>query len=79
VLLPGRGSADANGVPAPGSRGARGRARAVASRAFTETVPVETSGHQDGHQADKHVSVRAVDGRALDAPPLTPQDDSRSG
>jgi len=49
ALLPGRGSADENGVPPPGSRGLLGRARVIANRSFAETIPVETNGHGNGH------------------------------
>ncbi len=49
ALLPAPGSEDANGVPAPGSRGALGWARGVANRAFAETIPLETNGHGNGH------------------------------
>ncbi len=49
ALLPSPGSEDPNGVPAPASRGMLGKARAVANRAFAETVPMETNGHGDGH------------------------------
>ena len=38
ALLPAPGSEDKNGVPAPGSGGALGRFRAMANRAFAETV-----------------------------------------
>jgi quinol---cytochrome-c reductase cytochrome b subunit len=62
ALLPGRGSVDENGVPSPGSRGALGRARAIASRAFAETIPVEANGHQNGHRNGK----RAVPGQTED-------------
>ena len=49
ALLPAPGSEDENGVPAPASRGALGRARGIANRAFAETVVVETNGHGNGH------------------------------
>jgi hypothetical protein len=51
--LPARGSEDAGDVPTPGSPGALGRVRAIASRAFAETVPLETNGNgnENGHQA----------------------------
>ncbi len=47
--LSGRRAGDTNGVPAPGSRGALGRARAIAGRAFAETIPLETNGHENGN------------------------------
>lgn len=49
ALLPGPGSEDPNGVPPPSSRGVLGRAKAVANRAFAETIPVEADGHGNGH------------------------------
>jgi ubiquinol-cytochrome c reductase cytochrome b subunit len=48
AALPAPGQADANGVPAPDSRGVMGWARTVANRAFTETVLVP-DGHGNGH------------------------------
>ena len=64
ALMPAPGSDDKNGVPAPESRGALGRARAIANRAFAETIVVETNGHGDGHgnghgPADEHAAVGA--------------------
>ncbi len=47
-LLPGPGTEDKNGVPAPHSGGPLGRLRAIANRAFAETIPVE-DGHGNGH------------------------------
>jgi hypothetical protein len=38
-------------MPVPASRGARGRARAIANRAFAQTVVFETNGHGNGHRA----------------------------
>jgi ubiquinol-cytochrome c reductase cytochrome b subunit len=49
ALLPAPGAQDANGVPAPQSRGAIGRLRARANRAFAETIVVEADGHGNGH------------------------------
>ncbi len=48
ALLPGRGAEDTSGMPTPGSRGALGRARAIAGRAFAETIPLETNGNGNG-------------------------------
>ena len=45
ALMPAPGSEDANGVPAPTSRGVLGKARAAANRAFAETIPIEADGH----------------------------------
>jgi ubiquinol-cytochrome c reductase cytochrome b subunit len=60
ALMPAAGSEDENGVPAPQVSGAMGRARAIANRAFAETVVVETNGHGNGHgAADEHVAVGA--------------------
>jgi len=70
ALLPAPGSEDENGVPAPQARGAMGRARAIANRAFAETVVVEPNGHANGHgnghgpAAEEHAAVRAGDGHA---------------
>ena len=50
ALLPATGTEDENGVPAS-SRGARGRLRTQANRAFAETVVVEANGHGNGHSA----------------------------
>jgi quinol---cytochrome-c reductase cytochrome b subunit len=50
--LPAPQEADVNGVPAPAARGPLGRARALANRAFTETVAVPEAhgnGHGNGH------------------------------
>jgi len=63
ALLPGPGSADANGIPAPSSRGLLGKARGVANRAFAETIPLETNGHGDGHaveSGEEHAAVGAA-------------------
>jgi ubiquinol-cytochrome c reductase cytochrome b subunit len=58
VPLPGGGSADGNGVPAPGSRGALGRVRAIAGRAFAETIPLEANGNGNGN-GNGHRAVTA--------------------
>jgi ubiquinol-cytochrome c reductase cytochrome b subunit len=52
--LPAAGSEDGNGVPAPSARGVLGKARAVANRAFAETIPVEADGHGNGHHGNGH-------------------------
>jgi ubiquinol-cytochrome c reductase cytochrome b subunit len=64
ALMPAAGSEDENGVPAPQVSGALGRARAIANRAFAETVVVETNGHGNGHgnghaPTDEHAAVTA--------------------
>jgi ubiquinol-cytochrome c reductase cytochrome b subunit len=56
ALMPPPGTEDANGVPAPASRGVMGRAKAVANRAFAETIAVEADGHGNGH-GDGHGPV----------------------
>jgi ubiquinol-cytochrome c reductase cytochrome b subunit len=65
LALPAPGEPDANGVPAPASRGVMGWARGVANRAFTETVAAPDghgNGHPDGHEAiegPEHAAVGA--------------------
>src|ERR1700761_4734159 len=65
LALPAPGEPDANGVPAPASRGLMGWARVVANRAFTETVGAPDghgNGHPDGHEAiegPEHAAVGA--------------------
>ena len=54
ALMPPPGSEDANGVPAPTSRGVLGKARAAVNRAFAETVIIEADGHGNGHGGDGH-------------------------
>jgi ubiquinol-cytochrome c reductase cytochrome b subunit len=54
AMLPGPGTEDPNGVPAPSSRGMLGKSRALASRAFAETIPVEADGHGNGHHGNGH-------------------------
>jgi ubiquinol-cytochrome c reductase cytochrome b subunit len=49
ALMPAAGSEDENGVPAPQVSGVMGQARAIANRAFAETVVVEPDGHGNGH------------------------------
>ena len=67
ALLPGPGSEDDNGVPPPSSRGVLGKARAVANRAFAETIPVEADGHGNGHAVtgEEHEAVGATGSAAL--------------
>jgi ubiquinol-cytochrome c reductase cytochrome b subunit len=48
-LMPAPGSEDETGVPVPQSRGALGRARAIANRAFAETVVLGPDGHGNGY------------------------------
>jgi ubiquinol-cytochrome c reductase cytochrome b subunit len=54
AMLPGPGTEDPNGVPAPAARGMLGKARAFANRAFTETIPIEADGHGNGHHGNGH-------------------------
>jgi quinol---cytochrome-c reductase cytochrome b subunit len=51
AALPAPGESDANGVPAPASRGIKGWARGVANRAFAETATAEAG---PGYGADAH-------------------------
>jgi ubiquinol-cytochrome c reductase cytochrome b subunit len=51
ALLHGPGGQDENGVPAPSSRGAMGRLRARANRAFAETIVARADGHDNSHRA----------------------------
>ena len=68
--LPAIDQADANGVPAPAVRGALGKARARANRAFTETIAPETGGHGYGHgngHGNGHDAVEDGDHAAVGA------------
>jgi ubiquinol-cytochrome c reductase cytochrome b subunit len=60
LMLP-PGSEDENGVPAPASHGTLGRAKAIANRAFAETIVVEADGHGNGHglegAGEEHAAV----------------------
>src|SRR5205823_3713615 len=71
ALLPAPGSEDDNGVPAPSARGMLGKARAVANRAFAETIPVGTDGHgaieADGHGNGHHGNGHEVTGEEHEA------------
>jgi len=65
ALLPPPGAEDTNGVPAPDSRGPLGRMRAVANRAFAETIVVEADGHGNGHgPEEEHAVPSAGEGHA---------------
>jgi ubiquinol-cytochrome c reductase cytochrome b subunit len=75
ALLPGPGAEDANGVPAPSSRGMLGRARAFANRAFAESIPVEADGHGNGHGLEGDGEEHAAVGSA-GAPAQLPSGDS---
>jgi len=69
ALLPGPGAADANGIPAPSSRGLLGRARGVANRAFAETIPLETNGHGDVDHGNGHAVESGEEHAAVGAAP----------
>jgi len=88
------GAEDANGVPAPSSRGVLGKARAIANRAFAETVPLEADGHAaiegnghgNGHLGNGHAAGADEEEAAVGAPSTAGQlpagdgpDDSGSG
>ena len=47
--MPAPGSPDDHDVTAPQMRGPTGRARAIANRAFAETIPFRHNGHGNGH------------------------------
>jgi len=65
ALLSSPGSKDPNGVPPPSSRGVLGKARAVANRAFAETVPIEADGHGPAVAGEEHEAVGAPSSTAL--------------
>jgi ubiquinol-cytochrome c reductase cytochrome b subunit len=58
ALMPGSGSEDENGIPAPSSKGLLGKARVRANRAFAETVVLESDGHGHGNG---HEEIEAGD------------------
>jgi ubiquinol-cytochrome c reductase cytochrome b subunit len=65
--MPAPDSEDANGVPAPTSRGVLGKARAAVNRAFAETIVIEADGHGNGH--DGHgAEIAGEDHEAVGAP-----------
>ena len=70
ALLPAPGSEDDNGVPPPSARGMLGKARAVANRAFAETIPVEADGHGNGHHGNGH-AVTGEEHEAVGTPGST--------
>jgi len=86
--LPAPGAGDGNGVPAPSSRGAIGRLRARANRAFAETIVIEADSHGNGHgpgQAGEQVAAGSAGERhaaiasarsAQPGPGEPPSDDS---
>ena len=50
--MPAPGAHDGNGVPAPQMRGLTGRARAIANRAFSETIVLQPNGHGNGRDCN---------------------------
>jgi hypothetical protein len=81
LMLP-AGSQDKHGVPAPASRGALGRARAIANRAFAQTVVFETNGHGNGHRAGatgEHVAVGPAGDRRAEDGPASPAQQAPGG
>jgi len=74
--LPAPDQADVNGVPAPASRGPLGAARAIANRAFTETIAVETNGHGNGYgHGNGHGAVEETGHAAVGAGPDAPEEE----
>jgi ubiquinol-cytochrome c reductase cytochrome b subunit len=59
--LPAPRETDANGVPQPAARGPLGRARALANRAFTETIEMP-DGHGNGHAAELEAEASGTSG-----------------
>ena len=68
ALMPGPGSEDVNGVPPPTSRGALGKFRAAANRAFAETIVLETDGHGNGHGDGHGPEISGEEHEAVGAP-----------
>ena len=68
ALMPPPGSEDANGVPAPTSRGVLGKARAAVNRAFAETVVIEADGHGNGHGSGDGHEIAGEEHDAVGAP-----------
>jgi ubiquinol-cytochrome c reductase cytochrome b subunit len=68
ALMPAPGSEDTNGVPPPAGRGALGKFRAAANRAFAETVVLETDGHGNGHGDGHGPEISGEEHEAVGAP-----------
>jgi ubiquinol-cytochrome c reductase cytochrome b subunit len=74
ALMPGPGAEDPNGVPPPSSRGALGKAKARANRAFAETIVIEAdghgagNGHEDGHEPAGEVGGDGGEQAAIGSP-----------
>jgi ubiquinol-cytochrome c reductase cytochrome b subunit len=78
AALPASGEPDANGVPAPASRGVKGWARVAANRAFLETAVAEAA-HGDGYGHDGHDGHEEVEGGEHAAVGSAPGTDTASG
>jgi ubiquinol-cytochrome c reductase cytochrome b subunit len=65
-------SADADEVPAPGTRGLLGRARTRADRIVTEGIPVEADGHGNGHGNGHGAPAAVTAGEQEGARPVGP-------
>ncbi len=75
ALLPAPGFPDGETVPAPQTRGLRGRARVIANRAFAETVAFQHNGHGNGYAPGEHAAPEP-DGLAAGSAQRTRSDDS---
>jgi ubiquinol-cytochrome c reductase cytochrome b subunit len=64
--------ADADEVPAPGTRGLLGRARTRAGRIVTEGIPVEADGHGNGHGNGHGAPAAVTAGEQEGARPAVP-------
>jgi len=54
VALPAAGVPDENGIPAPGASSLGGRVRLAANRVYSESIPMTTNGHGNGHGGNGH-------------------------
>jgi len=59
ALTPAPGSRDGNGVPAPRTSGLTDRTRAIANRAFAETITLQPDGRGNGQPPGEHSVVEA--------------------
>jgi ubiquinol-cytochrome c reductase cytochrome b subunit len=69
-------SADADEVPAPGTRGLLGRARTRADRIITEGIPIEADGHGNGHGSPAAVTAGEQEGARPAEPSGTDGEDA---
>jgi ubiquinol-cytochrome c reductase cytochrome b subunit len=69
ALMPASPARDENGVPAPQLRGLTGRARAIAGRAFAETIVLQPDGHQNGHNGHNGHGHQPGEPAAVEAGP----------